>query len=114
MAELGKRQMERFYMNIPVIVTIRDERGSGSNTQSESQTKNVCAGGAFIISNDPPQVGTEVDIDLHLSFFRGNNEHERRSNIHVSGSVIRTESNGVAIKFDDKYQIIPAPKDTEN
>jgi hypothetical protein len=61
-------------------------------------------------TNEPFDIGSEVDIDLHLAFFTGNTEHERRSNIHVSGSVIRIEQDGMAIQFDDKYQISPLPK----
>lgn len=112
MAGLGKRHLERFNLNVPAVVTLKNKLEAAPKFSTELKTRNICAGGAFIVTEDPMPVGTDVDIDLHLSFFTGNSEHERRSNIHVSGSVIRIEPGGMAIKFDDKYQIFPAPKDT--
>jgi hypothetical protein len=53
------------------------------------------------------EIGAEVDVDLHLAFFAGNPIHERRSKIHVSGHVIRIEPDGMAIQFDERYQIVP-------
>ena len=110
MAGLGKRQMERFTLNVPAAIALKDQMGSSQKASAELRTRNICAGGAFLLTDDPLNLGTQVDVNLHLSFFAGSKEHERWSDIHVSGSVIRIEPDGMAIQFDDKYQILPVQK----
>lgn len=110
MSDLGKRQLERFNLSVPAFVTLKGPQSSELKTPTELRTRNVSAGGAFMITHEPFDIGSEMEIDLHLAFFTGNAEHERQSNIHVSGSVIRIEQDGMAIQFDDKYQISPIPK----
>lgn len=112
MAETGKRQMERFNLNIPAVITSRDTENHGTEMPTALRTKNVCAGGAFLLTNEPFRIGTEVDVELHLAFFAGNVERERRSNVRISGSIIRTEQSGMVVQFNDKYQITPVPIDT--
>ena len=107
MAELGKRDMERFNLSVPAVITLMDAKDPNQKTLTELRTKNICAGGAFVITTDPLKLGMQVDIDLRLAFFTGDTERERRSNIHVSGSIIRIEPGGMAIKFNEKYQISP-------
>lgn len=104
--------MERFNLSIPAVITVRDGENPGLEMPTTLKTKNVCAGGALMITDDPLRIGAAVDVELQLAFFTGNVERERRSNVRVSGSIIRTEPNGMVIKFDDKYQIFPVPKDT--
>ena len=105
----GKRQMKRFDLNVPAWITLKDIKDS---SPTEFRTRNLCAGGAFIITDTPFKIGTKVDVKIHLSFFSKNIEYERRSNIHISGSVIRAESGGMAIKFSDNFQISPVPRDS--
>lgn len=112
MTELGKREMERFALNIPAIVTLRKNGNPNPWTTVSLMTKNVCAGGALMIIDKPFQIGTEVDIELHLAFFAGSTSRERQSHVRVAGHIIRTEPIGMAIKFNDKYKIIPIPKKT--
>ena len=110
MTDLGKRQMERFNLSIPTVITLEDHELSDRKNQRELKTKNVCAGGAFFVTNDPLKIDTKVNVNLHLAFYTGNVAHERHSNIHVSGSVVRIEPGGMAIQFDEKYQIYPLQK----
>lgn len=105
--------MDRFNLCVPAVITVKGKGDLVPKTPTTLKTKNICAGGAFMVTDDPIQIGAEVDVELHLAFFTGNAERERRSNVHISGSIIRTEPSGMVIKFDDKYQIIPIPKDTE-
>lgn len=102
--------MERFNLCIPAVITPRNDVDPGLNMPTTLKTKNVCAGGALMITDDPLKIGAEVDVELHLAFFIGNAERERRSNVRISGAVIRTEPSGMVVKFDDKYQITPVPK----
>lgn len=112
MLGLGKRQMERFKLDVPAIITPKNRKESHRKRQLELRTRNICAGGAFILTDTPLDVGTDVDVNLQLTFFTGSAEHEKRSIIHISGSVIRTEPRGMAVKFKDKYQISPHAQNT--
>ncbi len=113
MTDLGKRQMERFDLSIPAVITLENhDSPDDRKAQRELKTKNVCGGGAFFVTDDPLAIDTQVDVDLHLAFYAGNVTRERHSNIHVSGSVVRIEPGGMAIQFDDKYQIFPLHRDS--
>jgi hypothetical protein len=111
MAELGKRQMERFNISVPAVVSLKNIKDSPPSAIMELKTRNVCAGGAFMLTDTPVELGTEVEVNLHLTFFTGSLENERKSKIHVSGSVIRVEDGGMAVQFDDKYRISPVLED---
>ena len=108
MTALGKRLMERFNLSVPAVVTLKESLRQDPKISTELKTRNICAGGAFIVTDDPLEIGTEVNVDLHLAFFAGSPTHERHSNIHVSGQIIRIEPDGMAIQFDEKYQIVPS------
>jgi len=113
MAEIGKRQMERFNLSVPAVITLKGDGNLSLKPTATLKTKNICAGGAFMITDEPLKIGVEVDVELHLAFFTGNVERECHSNVRISGSIIRSESSGMVVKFDDKYQITPVPKDME-
>jgi len=105
---IEKRKMERFALNLPALLSIKDENG---NTRAfEFMIRDICAGGAFFKTDTPLSVGTDVKMDLIISLDKvesGKNEKNNRSHIDVSGSVIRTESQGMAVCFDKKYSISP-------
>lgn len=53
--------------------------------------KNISAGGVFITTKNPPTVGDEISLNFLLS------GHNRA--IRVLGKVLRSDSNGFAVKF---------------
>ena len=77
----------------------------------ELMTSNICSGGAFFKTEKQLSAGTEVKINMTLyldkikKFMR--KRTRKRSYIDVSGTVIRTEKNGMAICFDENYNISP-------
>ena len=70
-------------------------------------TENICAGGAFLLTDKPLAVGTDVKMDLILPLNNLSKMGEQGSRIDVSGAVVRTESQGMAVCFDKKYNIEP-------
>jgi Tfp pilus assembly protein PilZ len=73
----------------------------------EVVTRDICAGGAFIQTDHPLSVGTDIKMNLILPLDNLPKLGNRRSRIDVSGSVVRRESQGMAVCFDKRYQISP-------
>jgi hypothetical protein len=65
------------------------------------------SGGAFFKTSAPLPLGTRVKMDLILSQDKLNIGNRAETHIDVSGSVIRTELQGIAVCFDKKYSITP-------
>ena len=105
MTEVERRQMERFSLEVPALLSTVDE--SGQPKTFEIMTNNICAGGAFFITDKPSSVGTDVKMELIISFKKVNKFSNKKTRINVSGSVIRTDEKGMAICFDEKYTISP-------
>ena len=97
--------MDRFNLELPAWISLIDENGSPHSF--EVITRNICAGGAFLQTDKPLPVGTDIEMKVILPLDNLPSVQSRRSRIDVSGSVIRTESQGVAVCFDKRYQISP-------
>ena len=106
MSEDEKRKMERFDLKVPTALswTLKDN----AQESVELMTHNICAGGAYLETQKPLPQGTQVKMDLilQLDWLRKYGER-RQSHIEVSGTVIRTDQQGMAICFDRKYRISP-------
>jgi hypothetical protein len=100
-----KRKMERFALNLQVLLSIKDE--SGNTRAFEFMIRDICAGGAFFKTDTPLSVETDVKMDLIIPLDKFKTGKANRSRIDISGSVIRTESQGMAVCFDKKYSISP-------
>ena len=105
MKHTEKREMERFSLKLRAMVSMIDE--SGNPRSFEAMTRNICAGGAFLQTAQPLPVKSDVKIDLILPMDNFKKLGGRSSHIDISGLVIRTESEGMAICFDKKYRIEP-------
>jgi hypothetical protein len=100
-----KRKMERFSLELPVYLIVKN-----SNRKQETtgfQTINICAGGVFIKTDEPLSVGAEVRLSMILSLERIKKFRGKKSLINVSGSVIRTDEKGMAVCFNEKCTISP-------
>jgi hypothetical protein len=73
-------------------------------------TSNICSGGAYFHTTQPLPEGSRVKVDLDLSLDRLERLKEgcRQAYIKVTGEVLRSESEGMAICFDEDYQIMGA------
>jgi len=103
MIQFNRRKMERFDLELPAYLRIVDK-----DIKQESLkfiTSNICSGGAFFRTEKPLSVGTDVKIDIILPLNKFKNGRSKTSHIDVSGSVIRTDQQGMAICFDKNYKI---------
>ena len=102
-----QRQLERFDLEIPAKIGVID---SGQEEEMLNLlTTNVCSGGAFFHTTQALPEGTPVKIDLILPLekLRRLKEEHKQVFIKVTGRVLRSESTGMAICFDEDYQIRP-------
>jgi PilZ domain len=105
MNESDRRKSERFDLKLSTELSY-----SGKDKKIESielMTSNICSGGAYLATDSPLPMGTEVKMAMILSLDNIQKMGGQRSRIDVSGSVVRTESQGMAIFFDRKYRISP-------
>jgi hypothetical protein len=100
-----KRKYNRFDIRVPAVIefTLHEEE----NNVKDCQTINLSAGGAFVHSLQPLEEGTPVRIELLLQF----QELETPTNPHgdlkiaAAGVVLRTGHEGIAIRFNENYEI---------
>jgi hypothetical protein len=106
----AQRRLERFDLIVPATVEVV-ARGDDSEKKIHYViTKNISADGAFFDAMNPPSEGAQVKVDLVLNLGRSKGLTRRRAGIKVSGTVLRTEPSGMAIRFDKSYRIIPLNK----
>ena len=94
-----KRALQRFTIELPVHVF--PSMNGGHNVVLKSI--DICSLGAFIETPDPFPVGTRLEMDVFLLSNSGAEDDIIRTN----GEVIRTGPTGMAVRFDEKYQILP-------
>ncbi|HIP40043.1 MAG TPA: PilZ domain-containing protein [Desulfocapsa sulfexigens] len=112
-----RRHHERFSMEIQVKMTA--ETWSGKTPMMEFLTANISAGGAFIETDAPLPLASRVRLEFLLALenlealkfivsletlkaWKG-----KRVWISASGIVVRHETDGMGIMFDENYQINP-------
>ena len=96
--------MERFSLELKARVSLK------SNNRDQKWvdvlTRNICAGGTFLRTRQPFPVGARVNLEVFLPL-REKKPSLKNSLIKISGVVIRSEEAGMALRFDDEYQILP-------
>lgn len=100
-----RRKMERFSLELPTSLFVISQ--SEKTESIELLTSNICSGGAFYKTENPLPPGVELRINLIIPLDKLKNLEGKRSRIDVLGSVIRTDQQGMAICFDEKYTISP-------
>ncbi|MGD9245870.1 MAG: PilZ domain-containing protein [Desulfobacterales bacterium] len=100
---IEKRKMERFDLKLPALISMMDV--SGKPWAAEFMIGNICAEGAFFKTDQPLSVGTDVKMDLILPFDKLKKFGKKGSRIDVSGSVIRTDDQGMAVCFGKNFKI---------
>ena len=108
MPETEKRGMERFDLELPTRLYVMDD--TGEQKTFEHKTKNISSRGALIDTDSPFAVGTEVKLNITVPIDKLKDLGGKRSTIDVSGSVVRTDSNGMAICFNKNFCIMPISK----
>ncbi|MBU0946180.1 MAG: PilZ domain-containing protein [Proteobacteria bacterium] len=119
-----RREQERYPLLIQSKMTA--ETLSGQTPILEFVTANISTGGAFIVTDHPLPLVSKVRLEFLISLeelttlkFVLSQESLRnwkgqRIWISASGIVIRHEPTGMAIMFDENYQIRPMNPITKN
>jgi hypothetical protein len=103
-----RRKLERFSFEVPARIDVIVP-GESKKTL-DLPTSDICAGGAFFHTPEALPEGTKVKVDLILSLDRLKELiSHNRINVKVNGIVVRSGSVGMAICFDEDYQIMPLP-----
>ena len=98
------RRLERFDLELPATLKVVNDEEEEKKILN-LLTSNICAGGAYFYTEQPLIVGTEVKLDLILTIEELKKLKGKQAYIKVSGKVIRAESNGMAICFNDDYSL---------
>ena len=101
----NKRSLERFDLELPATIELltSDQEKSLVNLL----TTNISSGGAYFYTPQPLPKGIQVKIDLVLPLdkLKKLKDECKQAYIKVTGTVLRSESEGMAICFDEDYQI---------
>ncbi len=101
-----KRNFKRFDRKVPAKLQV-----FGMETESDSKThylmtKDICAGGAFLLTNQAVAPGSEVLAEIALPMDNNlNYESDNHCFVKVRGYVLRTDTAGIAISFQKSFQI---------
>ena len=101
-----KRKFERYEMQVPAKVETLARAAAGKKISLK--TVNVCAGGAYFSTPNALTEGTNVRLEIVLTF----NERKmfadaKNARVRILGTVIRSQKDGMAIRFSDDYVIDP-------
>ena len=105
MEKSENRAMERFSLQLLARVSLLGEEQD--QEAIELLTRNVSAGGAFFETDHPLPVGTKLKIELILPLKKIKKVKGDKALLKIIGSIVRTESKGMAMSFDKDYQIVP-------
>jgi len=109
--EKERREMERF--DLGLFSRIQVQSGRQASGIMELVTQNVCAGGAYFNTSDPLASKTRVSLYMTLEVpVQQNRSSNHLTKIEISGKVIRSEESGMAIQFNNGYNILPLGKKT--
>ena len=103
-----QRKLERFDLRAPAEI----ETTAPNPTKSEVVnlwTRDISSCGAFFMTPNPLPVGWKVRIDLVLPLGGIEKSRHRQTHVRVNGTVIRSESSGMAIRFDNGYEMVSLP-----
>ena len=102
-----QRKFERFDLNIYAKIETVISGQAKDREILNLLTKDICAGGAFFHTAQSLPEGTEVKIDFVLDSNKLKKLTENRAHIKIKGTVLRAESEGMAICFHKNYKITP-------
>ena len=98
-----RREFERFDLELHARVEV--ETPGGKMAPFSLKTSNISAGGAFFPTAKPLSKGTKVQLNLILVVEKLKKLTGSQCNIKVKGTVVRSEEDGMAIRFQRDYDI---------
>ena len=103
----NKRAYERFDLSVPARLGIVGPDQTIKDEEVSLTTSNICAGGAFFATGNPLPDGTRLKLDLVISVDKLKEMLDSHCRIIIEGEVVRTESEGIAVRFEEDYEIMP-------
>ena len=91
---LGRRKIERFEISLPVCISTDKKVFDGL------LTSDVSSEGVFVLSNTPLELKSKVDVSI-FGPFGGGVYNNTKTMINATGKVVRVESRGFAVHFDE-------------
>ena len=104
-----KRKVERFDLNLKAYVSKAEDAEPAA--AASLVTRDISMNGAYFLTDNPLPTGVKVNVDLILSLVDLSKQGDRTALIKVSGEVLRTESAGMAVCFDNNSKIMPFSDD---
>ena len=116
MFEKEKRKLERFDLEIPAKIEVLARDQKREEGVLDLITSDISSGGAFFYTSQPLPEGTDVKIDLVLPLDRLKELQEDCDQVYImiTGTVLRSESEGMAVYFNEDYRILPKRSDKSN
>ena len=100
-----RRKLERFELSAPARVLTWSARGE--RAEHVLTIRDLSSDGAFLYSSHPLPVGTIVKMEFELTpeAFQTLAIEKGRARVRVKGKIVRSESQGIVIRFDGNYKI---------
>jgi hypothetical protein len=100
-----KRKFERFNIGVPARIAIIDQEGE--REQYDVETSDLSAEGTYLKSGRQLQEGSQVRIEIFLNFeeLRCPTDPDGSLIISATGRVLRSGHEGMAIHFNEDYDI---------
>jgi hypothetical protein len=94
---LERRKLERFDLRLPAKI----ERLSLIKGMHNLLTRNISSGGAFLETTKHLPENSRINVDLVVP---------TGVLLKITGAVLRSEPSGIAVRFDNEYQLTPLQK----
>ena len=101
-----KRKQRRFSIALPSTIVSNSKNSPALRLVS----RDICAGGGFYLTDSPLPIGTQVMIKMIMNLGETDHSDVTRSQINVSGTVVRADSIGMAVSFGKRYKIVAMRK----
>lgn len=100
-----RRRLERFDLAAPARLIVEAE--GGNRAQLNLTTKDVSSAGAYLFCPKPLVEGVRVKMEILISLGTASRllREKGKARIKVKGTVIRVDTDGIAIRFENKYKI---------
>lgn len=101
---IESRKMERFDLKLDTRLFL--DSLPKKQLVRNLQSNDVSSGGAFFETDEPLGVGTPLKMEMVLPVTELKKHQSKGAIIKVSGAVVRVTSQGMAVIFDEEYQIL--------
>jgi c-di-GMP-binding flagellar brake protein YcgR len=109
---INRRREWRF--ELPLDTVIAGKQADGKTFQEKTQLDNISSGGAFFCLDSGVFVGSKLNLEIELPEKLADG---KKLTLRIGGITVRLEKpdlkskrQGVAVRFSDDFQIVPARK----